>query len=173
MRSLFLFLYVLLTLTSLIPAKGTKPPANFRCNTLDKPKPIDIIIETGWELYAGTDSVVPLLLRDSLDVMCTADDLDNPGNDHERNSIDHYILCCPQNFAKVNDTLNLLLLSHGRCQRYGAGNWFIERIEVRREGFLLFDYRFHTWIKGGLYGVSKMTSIRSKNEKPSYIFIHP
>ncbi len=172
MPSLFLFLYAFLTLTSSIQAKGTKPRANFGCNTLDNPKPIDVIIETGSERTAGTDDFVGLFLHDSHGLVCTATDLNNPGDDHERNSIDYYILCCPQNFAKTNDSLSLLLLQHERCGKGGAfNNWFIERIEVRMNGLLLLQYRFHAWTNGELFGVSKVTSSRSNNGTPLYALI--
>jgi len=174
MPSLFLFLCALLTLTSFVQAKGTKPRDNFGCHSLDKPKHIDVVIETGSEPFAGTNDYIKLLLRDSAGVLCTAVDLNNPGNDHERNSIDHYKICCSEDFAKVNDGLSLFLLSHNGGYKTGTNDWFIERIEVRMKDLLLLEYRFHAWTdptKVTMFGVSKVTSSRSNNGTPSYTLI--
>jgi hypothetical protein len=174
MPLLFLVLCGLLTLTSFIQAKGTKPPNNFGCHSLDKPKLIDVVIETGSRVLSGTDDVVGLLLRDSDGVVCTTDDLDNPGDDRKRNSIDHYALCCPQEFATANDFLDMLLLAHRRTRNGFSNDWFVEHIEVRRNDFLLFDYRFHAWTNPGsitMFGVSKVADLQSTNGKSSYSLI--
>jgi hypothetical protein len=171
MPSLFLFLSVLLSLTSFIQAKGTKPPNNFACNSFDKPKRIDVFVETGSVIFANTDDRIRLLLRDSDGVVCTATDLDNWGDDHMRWSIDQYALCCPQNFAIGNASLSMLLLAHQRGHKGNANDWFVEHIEVRRNDFLLFEYRFHAWTnpyKVSLFGVSKVADSHSNDGKPSY-----
>jgi len=174
MPSLFLFLSILLSLTSFIQAKGTKPPDNFVCSSFDKPQRIDVFIETGSAFFANTDDEILLLLRDSNGVVCTATDLNNSGDDHERDSIDQYALCCPQNFATGNDPLSVLLLSHRQGPKGSSNDWFVEHIEVRKNDFLLFEYRFHSWTKPhkvSLFGVSKVANSHSNNGKPSYSLI--
>ena len=88
MLSLVLLLCALLTVPPSTQAKETKPRKDFECQSPDKPKRIDILIETGSELFAGTDDYVHLLVRDSHGVPCGVANLNNPGEDHERNSID-------------------------------------------------------------------------------------
>jgi hypothetical protein len=88
MLPLVLLLCALLTVPPSTQAKGTKPPDEFECQSHDKPKRIDIFIETGSELFAGTDNYIHLFVRDSHGVPCGVADLNNPGDDHERNSID-------------------------------------------------------------------------------------
>ncbi|CAF1345083.1 unnamed protein product [Adineta steineri] len=170
MLSLFLCLCVLLSSTSFIQAEGTEPLNYFQCEVF-KPKRIDVTVETGSKFLAGTNDGIHLLLRDSQGVVCTADDLNNVGDDHERNSIDKYAVCCPQDFAKTNDSLSLLLVGHKHGYRGGANDWFVERIEVHKEDSLLFTYHFHAWTnprKISIFGVSKVTSSHSDNGKPSY-----
>jgi hypothetical protein len=166
---------VLLSLASFIQAKGTKPPDNFKCHSLDNPKRIDVAVETGSEYFSGTDDAISLLLRDSQGVVCTVADLNNSGNDYETNSIDYYAICCPQDFAEAHDPLSMLLLGHRRGHKGNSDDWFVERIEVRRQGFQLFKYRFHAWThpyKTVMLGVSRVTSSHSNNGKPSYSLIH-
>ena len=88
MRSLILLLCTLLTVPSCTQAKGTKPRNDFECQSPDKPKRIDIFIETGSELFAGTNDYIRLFVRDSHGVPCGVADLNNSGDDHERHSID-------------------------------------------------------------------------------------
>jgi len=61
---------------------------------------VDVTIETGDVLFAGTDANVGLLLRSHHGVVCQARNLDNYGDDRERKSIDEYVLCCPKDFFK-------------------------------------------------------------------------
>ncbi|CAF4109475.1 unnamed protein product [Adineta steineri] len=174
MLSFFLCLCILLSSTSFIQAKGTKPSDDFECQLFKKPKRIDVTVETGSKFLAGTNDAISLLLRDSQGVVCTAEYLNNSGDDHERNSIDKYALCCPQDFAKTNDSLSMLIVGHKRGYKGGADDWFVERIEVHRKDFLLFTYRFHAWTNPGkitMFGVSKVTSSHSDNGEPSYSFI--
>ena len=174
MLLLVLLLCVLLTLTSSIQAKGTKPPNSFECQSYDQSKRIDVVIATGSENFAGTNDYIRLLLRDSRGILCTAADLNNSGNDHERNSIDHYALCCPSSFAVTNDFISLLLIGHVRNTRGGVNDWFIENIEVRSKNFVILEYRFHAWTnpyRFAMFGVSKMESSASKNATPSYSLI--
>ena len=175
MPSLFLFLCVLLTLISFIQTGGTRPRNNFECHSFNSSKRIDVVIKTGSKFLAGTDDRIRLLLRDSQGVVCTAADLNNSGDDHERDSIDHYALCCSENFGKKNDSLSLLVLNHNGGHRSATNDWFIESIEVRTKTFLLLKYRFHNWTRphrAALFGVSKVASSRSNSFKPAYIFIH-
>ena len=158
MRSFFLFLCALLTLTPFILTKGRKPSNDFRCRSLENPKTVYIAIETGSQLFVGTVNQIQILLNDSADVSCTANDLNNPGNDH-------YVVSCPEAFAKANDSLSVLLLHHTRSRknppvyRY-ADEWSIERIAVRTKDVTLFDYRFSARTNPGktiMSGVSKVT----------------
>ncbi len=55
---------------------------------------LEVKIETGDVLFAGTDSDVNLLLRSGNGVICQVYNLDNIGNDRERKSIDQYTICC-------------------------------------------------------------------------------
>ncbi|CAF4109463.1 unnamed protein product, partial [Adineta steineri] len=87
MLSLFFCLCVLLSSTSFIQAEGTEPLNDFECELLSKPKRIDVTVETGSKFLGGTNDAISLLLRDSQGVVCTADDLNNVGDDHEKNSI--------------------------------------------------------------------------------------
>jgi hypothetical protein len=122
-------------------------------------------IETGDVLFAGTNSHVSLLLRSGNGVVCQVYDLDNVGNDHERNSIDKYTICCPKGFLDDEHELSMLGLSQltrtGKYVSFFADNWFIERIEVRADETLLFDYRFHSWTSPSrklMFGVSKINN---------------
>ena len=174
MLSLVLLLCALLTVPSSTQAKGTKPRDDFECRSHNERKRIDILIETGSELFAGTNDYIRLFLRDSHGVPCGVADLNNPGDDHERNSLDQYAICCPSNFAETDDLLSLLLIGHRQAQKGGSDDWFIERIEVRSKGFVLLEYRFHAWTNPfylTMFGVSKMESSRSKTKTPSYFLI--
>jgi len=161
-------------LNILYSGQRNETTGQFECDSLEKPKRIDVDIEIGLKTFAGTDDIIRLLLRDSHGVLCTAVDLDNPGNDHERNSIDQYALCCPEDFAKTNDLLSMLLVGHQKDYRGFSNNWFIERIIVHRKNFLLFEYRFHAWTqpdKVVMFGASIVISSRSNNGKSSYSLI--
>jgi hypothetical protein len=172
MPSLVSFLCVFLSSIVFIQGKGTHPPVNFKCNSFDSPTRIDVVIETGSQFLAGTDDTIRILLRDSHGVICLDDNLDNFGNDHERNSIDHHAICCPQDFSQSNDSLSLLLLSHLRRGKSKGDDWFIERIKVHMNNFTLFDYRFHMWTYAArMFGASRVTSSRSNNGKLSYSLI--
>ena len=175
MSSLFLFLSILFILISFNQTVGTRPSDNFECHSLDKPKRINVIIETGSGLFAGTNDKIWLFLRDSQGYLCTADDLNNPGDDHEAGSTDHYAICCSQDFAKANEYLSVLLLGHNRYGKGHGNDWFIDRIEVRAQNVLLFEFRFHAWTKPhkvAMIGASKVISSGSNNKKPSYSLIH-
>jgi hypothetical protein len=171
MYSFSLFLCVFVSLTSFIQAKGTKPSNKFECSWKE-PTRVDIIIETGSQFLAGTDDRVRLFLRDSQGVVCIAADLNNSGDDHERNSIDEYAVCCPEDSGKANESLSLLLLGHLRARKSPGNDWFIERIKVHSQNFLLLDYRFHAWTGAVMmFGVTKVKISRLNNEKSSYSLI--
>lgn len=174
MRLIFVFFYALLTLTTFIQGKGTRPPNDFWCFSIKQPKRIDVIIETGSEFLAGTDDRISLLLRDNNGMVCTAGDLDNSGNDRERNSIDHYAICCPQDFAKANGSLSQLFFIRFWPPKGGRDNWLIENVEVRMENTVLLNYGFHAWNdpkKFALFGISKMAGSQSKNGPQSYSLV--
>ncbi len=109
-------------------------------------------------------SNVGLLLRSNHGVICQVFNLDNSGNDRERNSIDEYTICCSKDFLTDKNQLNMLAM----VQFMGNGkhtslfnNWFIERIKVRANQRILFDYRFHSWASASkkfLFGVSKINN---------------
>jgi hypothetical protein len=123
---------------------------------------VEVKIETGDVLYAGTDLIVGLLLRSGHGVICQDNDLDNSGNDRERKSIDEYTICCSKYFLTDKNQLSMLgLIQYGKHGPRRVGDWFIERIEVRANQRILFDYRFHSWSSPSgkvLFGVSKINN---------------
>jgi hypothetical protein len=141
------------------------------CNTKSKNRcqddsdALQVKIETGDVLYAGTDAHVSLLLRSDNGVICQVYSLDNIGNDRERNSVDEYTVCCSKEFLNDENELSMLALAQltrsGKYVRFFADDWFIERVEVRANERLLFDYRFHTWSSPSrklMFGVSKINN---------------
>ena len=82
--SLYVFVCIVSTLSSIIQANGTKPSKNFKCRSEDKPQRIDVSIKTGLKTFAGTNDRIRLLLLDANGVPCIAKDLDNFGNDHKK-----------------------------------------------------------------------------------------
>jgi hypothetical protein len=105
---------------------------------------------------------VSLLLRSGNGVVCQVYRLDNFGDDRERNSVDEYTVCCPKEFSNDDNNLSMVALAQltktGKFVPLFSDDWFIERIEVRANEKLLFDYRFHSWSspsKKLMFGVSK------------------
>ncbi len=123
---------------------------------------LQLIIETGNEQFAGTDDTVNLLLRSTNGVMCRVYDLDNPGNDRKRNNVDKYNICCPKGFFSDEGEVNMLafaqvISSKRTCP--GNNDWFIERIELRADGKVLLNYRFHAWtspLNQWMFGLTKI-----------------
>jgi len=120
-------------------------------------------IETGDVWLAGTDDQINVLLRSANGHICRIHHLDNSGNDRERNSVDTYNLCCPEGFASDKRELSMLALAHvppaGKNGRASTNDWFIEHIEIKVKGNVLFNYRFHAWTspsKKWMFGVSKV-----------------
>jgi len=131
----------------------------------DNTAALEVKIETGDVLYAGTDSHVGLLIRSGHGVICQVFNLDNFGNDRERKSIDEYTICCSKDFLTDKNQLSMLglvqLTRSGRYVSLFSDDWFIERIEVRANQEILFDYRFHSWVSASkkiLFGVSKINN---------------
>ncbi len=129
----------------------------------DDTSTVEVTIETGDVLFAGTDSNVGLLLRSNHGVICQVSNLDNYGNDRERRSIDEYTICCSKDFLTDQNQLSMLAMMQitrsGKHTPLFIDNWFIERIEVRANQRIIFDYRFHSWAstpKKFLFGVSKI-----------------
>ena len=125
---------------------------------------LEMTIRAGDEYLAGTDDDINVLLRSSNGKICRAYRLDNDGNDHERNSVDKYTVCCPKGFLSNHRELSLFALAHVlRSGKNGRGSligndWFIESIELKTRGKVILDYRFHTWTspkKQWMFGVSK------------------
>jgi hypothetical protein len=125
---------------------------------------LQLIIETGDVLFAGTDDNVNLLLRSTNGVICRAMNLDNPGNDRKRNHVDEYNICCPKGFLSNKSEISMLLFGQmvfaGKtCP--GNNDWFVERIELRADGQVLLEYRFHDWsspMKQWVFGLTKIGS---------------
>jgi hypothetical protein len=171
--SFYVFMCVVLTLSSIIQAKGTKPRKNFKCRSADKPQRIDVSIETGSMIFAGTNRKIRLLLLDAAGVPCMAKDLDNWGNDHARSSTDVDALCCPADFGKNNDFLSGVLFrqAYDELTAIFRNDWFVERIKVHRNNVLFFDFAIRAWIHSyGFYpsGVFRMSTLHSNNRKTSY-----
>ncbi|CAF1001852.1 unnamed protein product [Rotaria sp. Silwood1] len=79
---------------------------------------LQVKIETGDELFAGTNSHVSLILRSGNVVICQVYDLDNIGNDRERNSVDEYTICCSKGFFNDDDD-ELSMLAVAKLTRSG------------------------------------------------------
>ncbi|CAF3540537.1 unnamed protein product [Rotaria sp. Silwood1] len=79
---------------------------------------LQVKIETGDELFAGTNSHVSLILRSGNGVICQVYDLDNIGNDRERNSVDEYTICCSKDFFNDDDD-ELSMLAVAKLTRSG------------------------------------------------------
>lgn len=141
------------------------------CNTKSKricqknSYPIQVKISTGDVLYAGTDNDISLILRSANGIICQEYDLNNPGNDRERNHTDEYIICCSKAF--FNDKNELSMVAFSELIRIGSrvpaikDSWFIEHIEIRNNESILFDYRFHDWSSSTnhlLFGVTKLNN---------------
>ena len=141
--------------------------ANTKSN---KPCPNDkdtllLTIQTGDRPLAGTDDIIHLALRNSNGTLCWSHDMNNPGNDRERNSIDEYTICCPHGFMPDDGELSMLAFNqmgmNDKNGRIFVNDWFIERIEVRADKGLLLSYRFQAWTKSTtpwLFGVSKIAN---------------
>ncbi len=76
----------------------------------DNTATVEVKIETGDVLYAGTDSHVGLLIRSGHGVICQVFNLDNFGNDRERKSIDEYTICCSKYFLTDKNQLSMLAM---------------------------------------------------------------
>jgi hypothetical protein len=174
MYSSFLPLLGLLASVTFIQATGTNPRENFRCRDALKYQRVYVVIETGSMIFAGTDDPIRLFLRDSRGVVCGAADLDNDGNDHERNSVDEYILCCPGDFAANKQPISLLLLNHKPAGKGSVNNWFIENIKVRTDSNTIFEYRFHAWTdprSSFIFGATRVEHSSPQNKTSSYSFV--
>lgn len=126
---------------------------------------LQVKIETGDILFAGTDSHVSLFLRSGNGVTCQDYSLDNTGNDRERKSIDEYVVCCSKDFFDDENELSMVGLAQltrsGKYISFFSDDWFIERIEIRANEKLLVDYPFHSWTSPArklLFGVSKLNN---------------
>ncbi len=91
------------------------------------------------------DSDVSLLLRINNGIICQVYKLDNIVNDRERNSIDEYTVCCSKQFWMMRMLGLSQLTRSGKYISFFSDDWFIERIQVRANEKLLFDYRFYDW----------------------------
>ena len=168
------FLCIALALLPLVQTTGTTPLRGTTCRPSSKRTRIDIYIETGSQLFSGTDDPIRLLLRDSEGVLCAADDLNNFGDDHQRKSTDQFVLCCPAEFAQGNGPLSLLLLGHRRNSNGHSNSWFVEHIRVLKGTVPLLEYRFHAWTNPSrihFFGVSLQASALSQDGKPSYSLV--
>ncbi|CAF3263140.1 unnamed protein product [Rotaria sp. Silwood2] len=124
---------------------------------------LEVEIETGDEWLAGTDDEIHLLLHSANGLVCQAYNLDNWGNDRERNSIDRYTICCPKGFLDGDEEISMFALAYilppKRTDLLQLDNWFIERVTIKGNGRDIFNYRFHSWIsplKERMFGVSKV-----------------
>ena len=124
---------------------------------------VDIIIKTGDVLFAGTDANIAIIIRSNHGVMCQALNLDNYGNDRERNSTDEYVLCCPKDFLSDKNLLSMLgLFQYTRSGKHTPlfkDDWFIEHIQIRGDQRILLDYHLHSWAKATkkfLFGLTRI-----------------
>ncbi|CAF3096564.1 unnamed protein product [Rotaria socialis] len=78
----------------------------------DNTETLKLKIQTGNEWLAGTDDAINLLLRSANGLICRVHNLDNWGNDRERNSIDKYTVCCPEGFSNDKRELSMFALAH-------------------------------------------------------------
>ncbi|CAF4533564.1 unnamed protein product [Rotaria socialis] len=129
----------------------------------DNTETLKLKIQTGNEWLAGTDDAINLLLRSANGLICRVHNLDNWGNDRERNSIDKYTVCCPEGFSNDKRELSMFALAHvppvGKNGRASTNDWFIERIEIRAGERTVFNYHFHAWTspsKQWMFGVSNV-----------------
>jgi hypothetical protein len=161
MRLYFLAVLQLSTIFLLIIQVAANTKSNKPC-TNDKGT-LQLTIETGERPLAGTDDIIHLFLRNFNGALCWSHNLNNPGNDRERNSVDEYTICCPEGFMPVDGDLSMLAFNqmgmNDKNGRIFVNDWFIERIEVRADKGLFLSYRFHAWTKSmtpWLFGVSKI-----------------
>jgi len=127
---------------------------------------LEVTIETGDLLFAGTDSDVNFLLRSGNGVICQVYNLNNNGNDRERKSIDQYTICCSKDFLIDKNQVSMVALAQlakgGKHTPLFSDDWFIERIQVRANQRILFNYRFHSWASSSkklLFSVSKINNM--------------
>ena len=69
---------------------------------------LELVVKTGDIRFAGTDCDYGLLLLNDNAAICQEYPLNNKGNDRERNSIDQYRICCPNNFFNQHSGLSIL-----------------------------------------------------------------
>ncbi|CAM4743952.1 unnamed protein product [Rotaria magnacalcarata] len=150
-----------------LPITGVSIKHNFHNNNTETLK---LTIKTGNEWLAGTDDAINLLLRSANGLICRVYNLDNWGNDRERNSIDKYTVCCPEGFLNDKRELSMFALAHvppsGKNGRASTNDWFIEHVELRASERIVFNYRFHAWTSPSekwMFGVSKVND----NNNPS------
>ena len=115
-------------------------------------------------MFAGTQNLFDFLLRDSQGIVCTV----RHGVRSSMDSTDILSVCCPKDFSKDNDLLSTFLLFHQPARHRGQStdDWFIDRIQVQRNDFVLLDYRFQAWTSPftiGMYGVSRVKISSSNN----------
>ncbi|CAF4596547.1 unnamed protein product [Rotaria sp. Silwood2] len=124
---------------------------------------LEVEIKTGDEPLAGTDYSINLLVRSGNGLVCKAYDLDNWGNDRERNSMDRYTICCPKGFLDSNADIRMFALSYpsrpGKRGYVNIDDWLIEHVAIKVNGRNIFTYRFDSWTspwKHWVFGVSKV-----------------
>ncbi len=128
---------------------------------------LEVNIETGDVFFAGTNSHASLILRNGNGFICQEYNLDNIGDDRERNSIDKYTICCSKEFLNDENELSMLAVAQltrtRRLLSFLSDDWFIERIEVRANQIILFDYRFHSWTSPSTKLIFGATKINNTN----------
>jgi hypothetical protein len=82
--------------TSFIQAKEKRPPEDFKCDSVKRPNRIDLSIETGSKMFAGSGASISFLLRDSQGVACTL----HHGPKARKGFTEAIPICCPENFAQ-------------------------------------------------------------------------
>ena len=165
-RLLFLAVVQLSTIFLLIVQVAANTKSNKLC-TNDKDT-LQLIIRTCDKRFAGTDDIIHLLLRSGSGVICRANNLNNPGNDRERNSVDEYMICCPKEFLMDERELSMLAFTQmalmARKQGRDYDHWCIQHIEVRAgKRVLLSNPSFFSATDSRipwLFGVSKINSTR-------------
>ena len=157
-----LWLLIQCTIISVVIVKVTGDTKSNNHCSFDQ-ETLEMTIRTGDEYLAGTDDDINVLLRSPNGKICRTN-LNNDGNDRERNSVDKYTICCSTGFLSNHRELSLFALAHVRRSGTGVrasltGNdWFIESIKLETHGEVILDYRFHAWTsprKQWMTGVSK------------------
>ena len=166
MRLFFLVVLQLSTIVLLIVQVTANTKSSNSCSN-DKDT-LQLMIRTCDKRFAGTDDIIHLLLRSSSGVICRANNLNNPGNDRERNSIDEYTICCPKEFLMDERELSMLAFTQMAIMARKQGRlydyWCIQHIEVRAGKRVLLSYpSFYSATDSRipwLFGVTKINSTR-------------